>query len=332
MSSSSDKKVNKSTKSSKTVLEPTPVSASASASASANKTPKKALLSKSSTKEPKPRKTYKKTNLQPIIEDESLNTSYSENNIETDTSLLASVGPVSRTLSRSFSESSFSESSFSESSFSESQVNNLYDNMDMDNMEKILQEIHDSEIAEAMDASFASNIAVQMDSNNLIDEDMELILEQIRERENIQSLEEEEEKALIAQNELKHNQEMADEAFARSLEEEEDNYYNNTGTSNDRSIVNDRSNVSNQNDIFNEQRNIREQQDIEYTRVLQEDIERETLKQKHKNDNKSVISASLFEDHEVSDKNQESEESDIDDKPKSLEELRKIRLAFYAKK
>jgi len=335
MSSSSDNKVNKSTKPSKKILEQVSASASASASAStptsANKQPKKPTVSTSSTKEPKSRKTYKKTNLQPIIEDETLNTSYSTNNIETDTSLLASVGPVSRTLSRSFSESSFSESSFSELP-----VNNSHDNMDMDNMEKILQEIHDSEIAEAMDASFASNIAVQMDSNNLIDEDMELILEQIRERENIQSLEEEEAKELIAQNELKHNQEMADEAFARSLEEE-DNYYNNTSTSNASSIisnVSNVSNVSNQKDIFNEQRSIREQQDIEYSRVLQEDIERETRKQKHKynNDNKNVISSSLLEEHDVSDKNQESEESDCDDKPKTLEELRKIRLAFYAKK
>lgn len=340
MSSSSEKKVIKTTKVPK---EPKPVSTEPKASTKAIKEPKEPKAAtkepkqpkattkepkattketKASTKEPKEpkeRKTYKKEKLQPILEDEILLESSS------------SPDPISRVLYRSVSETP---------------VNNLHDNMDMDNidnMDNILQEIHDSEIALAMDASFASNLTVQMDSNNLIEEDMDLILEKIRERENIQSLEEDEIKELIKQNELKHNQEMADEAFARSLEEEDNYHYNNynnrasTSTSNHiavDSIVSNNNN--NKKDIINEHRSIREQQDIEYARVLQEDIERDT--RKHENEHKTKMNASLLDDSDENEENkeneerEENEESDCDDKPKTLEELRKIRLAFYAKK
>ena len=55
-------------------------------------------------------------------------------------------------------------------------------------MQAIIQEINDSEIANAIDASFASNIASQF-ADNVIDEDMTLILEQIREREELDNIE-----------------------------------------------------------------------------------------------------------------------------------------------
>jgi len=91
-------------------------------------------------------------------------------------------------------------------------------------------------------------------------------------------------------------------------------------------------------------RTIREEQDFEYEETLQKDIEKEREREKEKKNNDSINSitlnsiinnSSVINTHIPLENKSESEtksENNEEEKPKTLEEIRKARLAFFEKK
>jgi len=207
---------------------------------------------------------------------------------------------------------------------SESQNNNLLDNNsntnndndentnnDDDNIDEILQEINDSEIAIAMDESFASNIAMQLNHNIPIEEDMESILRQIREKELLEE----------------------DEKTARELEFENENEINNTGVLQEEDI----SDILEQIRIFEEseklkieRQSIRELQDFEYEQSLQADMQRMQRMQSIQSMNQ--VNQVLDIPVQVPVAIQKEEIAIKTDIPLTVEEIRKARIAYYSKK
>jgi hypothetical protein len=188
---------------------------------------------------------------------------------------------------------------------SNTNTNNDNDNdNDDDNIDEILQEINDSEIAIAMDASFASNIAMQLNNNIPIDEDMELILRQIQQKEILEE----------------------DEKTARKLQIE--NEINNTGALQEEDI----SDILEQIRIFEESEKlkaerqyIRELQDYEYEQSLQADM-------KPKNHINHINYENQVLDMPVPVAIQKEEIAIKTDTPLTVEEIRKARIAYYSKK
>ena len=201
-----------------------------------------------------------------------------------------------------------------------------------EDIQSIVQNINDSELAMAIDESFASNIAMKMNASSIIsnnfeveaedDTEMSIILEQIRERE---------------------EQEKRDEEFARSLAEENNNLENNEDNEDNDNIgasgfggasgfvgSNDDDDLSsvleqirqmemnsnNKNKVkssnkFTEDRNIRNMQDIEYERSL--------LLDKKKDENKRNFE--IHENNNISESEDESEdESEEESEDESEEE------------
>ena len=178
--------------------------------------------------------------------------------------------------------------------------NNNNDNND--NLNEILQEINDSEIAMAMDASFASNIAMQLNNNIPIEEDMDSIIRQIRQKEILEE----------------------DEKTARELELE--NEINNTGASQEEDI----SDILEQIRIFEEseklkaeRQSIRELQDYEYEQSLQADMQRMHHENKYLDIPVPVPVPVAVQKEEIVIKT---------DTPLTVEEIRKARIAYYSKK
>jgi hypothetical protein len=196
-----------------------------------------------------------------------------------------------------------------------------------DDIQSIIQQIDDSELAIVIDDSFASNIAMQINSSSVISNDisndfedeneMSIILETIRERE---------------------EQEKKDEEFARKLSEE----FNNHGNINASEINNGASGIDYDNDydndisFINEDRNIRNIQDEEYEESLKCDEEKEKEKCKEKDIDKINVNHQSY----INDINLKNENYSISDsksiekeiKKLSIKEMRDARLAFFNKK
>jgi hypothetical protein len=188
-------------------------------------------------------------------------------------------------------------------------INNDDDN-DNDNLDEILQEINDSEIAMAMDASFASNIAMQLNNNIPIEEDMDSIIRQISQKEILEE----------------------DENIARELELE--NEINNTGVSQEEDI----SDILEQIRIFEEseklkaeRQSIRELQDYEYEQSLQADMQR-MQRIKHVNQTNQNLDIPIPVSVPVTEAIQKEEIVIKTDTPLTVEEIRKARIAYYSKK
>jgi len=184
------------------------------------------------------------------------------------------------------------------------------DNLD-DNLDDILQEINDSEIAMAMDESFASNIAMQLNNNIPIEEDMDSIIRQIRQKEILEE----------------------DEKTARELELE--NEINNTGASQEEDI----SDILEQIRIFEEseklkaeRQSIRELQDFEYEESLQADIQRMQRMQNIKHVKQTNQNLDIPIPMQVPVAIQKEEITTKHDIPLTVEEIRKARIAYYSKK
>ena len=87
-------------------------------------------------------------------------------------------------------------------------------------------------------------------------------------------------------------------------------------------------------------RTIREEQDSEYEAALQKDIEKEQEQKKEKekysikpiNHLKSIINNSSDINTHLENKSETKSETNEDEKPKSLDDIRKARLAFFEKK
>ena len=152
-----------------------------------------------------------------------------------------------------------------------------------------------------MDASFASNIAMQLNNNIPIEEDMESILTQIQQKEILEE----------------------DEKTARELQFE--NEINNTGAPQEEDI----SDILEQIRIFEEseklkaeRQSIRELQDYEYEQSLQADMKR-TNHINHENQVLDIPVPVAIQKEELAIK------TDI---PLTVEEIRKARIAYYSKK
>ena len=238
-----------------------------------------------------------------------------------------------------------------------------------DDMEDILKEINDSEIAMAIDESFASNLSLQINNSPIV-EDFDLILKQIQQNDLIKNdvIKEDEKIAqlLLDQDLLILKQE--DEKFARSLLEMDAQHNSARQNSN---VVNsndddDLSNILENIRLFEEKEKerdkqklistqsklLREKQDLEYEASLQADILFEA--NKNKINSTVLVSAITVDSVELSDSdnedssdsepeessNSESEESSDSEpepepepeKPKTKEELRKARLVFFESK
>ncbi len=91
-------------------------------------------------------------------------------------------------------------------------------------------------------------------------------------------------------------------------------------------------------------RTIREEQDFEYEETLQKDIEKEREREKEKKNQDSINSialdsiinnSSVINTHIPLENKSESETKSVnneEEKPKTLEEIRSARLAFFGKK
>lgn len=197
-----------------------------------------------------------------------------------------------------------------------------------DDIQSIIQHIDDSELAIVIDASFASNIAMQINIPRIINNDinneneMSIILETIRERE---------------------EQEKKDEEFARKLSEE----FNNNGNINASQINNGvsgidyddfdngASGIDYENDIsfinkFNEDRNIRNIQDEEYEESLRFDEEKEKCKEK--DIDKINVNHKIYTDDINLKDETDSNSIEKEIKKLSIKEMRDARLAFFNKK
>lgn len=225
-----------------------------------------------------------------------------------------------------------------------------------DDIQSIIQNINDSEIAMAMDESFASNIAMQMNASRIISNNyavevedetqLSIILEKFREKE---------------------EQEKRDEEFARSLAEENNNSEDNDDigasgfssvnnnddlsdileqirqmelNSNSKSKNKSKSNIK-LHDKFMEERNIRNMQDIEYEQSLFEDKKKDEIKRNFEIDKKDKISEIEEESEEESeDMSNDKVQNNIsniniiktENKILSVKEMRDVRLAFFNKK
>ena len=212
-----------------------------------------------------------------------------------------------------------------------------------DDIQSIIQHIDDSELAIVIDASFASNIAMQINTPGIINNDidneneMSIILETIRERE---------------------EQEKNDEEFARKLSEE----FNNNGNINSSEINNGASGIDyddfdngasgidygasgTDNNIsfinkFNEDRNIRNIQDEEYEESLRFDEEKEKEKGKEKGKQKGKekdidkinVNHKIYTDSINLKDETDSNSIEKEIKKLSIKEMRDARLAFFNKK
>ena len=218
-----------------------------------------------------------------------------------------------------------------------------------DDLEKILQEINDSEMAMAIDESFASNISMQINHNMPIEEDMEFILKQIIDKEILEADEKLARELSELQNDNNHNilhtidESNMDEESEMPEDSEMHEAFGNHEDSEMAEILEqirkfEESEKQKQKKIEN--RAIREQQDKDYDEALQADMIPRLPKPSSIVD--SIINSSSDDDID----------DDLDDEPepcapepctpepcapepcapKSIEEIRKARLAFFANK
>ena len=234
---------------------------------------------------------------------------------------------------------------------------NTSTNMEVDDLDKIIQQIHDSEIATAMDESFAtyvSNTNINMDGANSIiqsnaidgDSDMEHILQQIREQE-------EHDFAIARQLAEADNPnppfvpgdasaDDIDDVLEQIRQMEANDKLKKTGHAYSKPLAIDRLLAQQDKEDEDIRRNVskslkmqewhneRERQDREYAESLKQDQEKEREKeqikaemqmQKQKElDNEEVYNAEM------------DEEIDVKPIPKTKEEIRMARLAFFCKK
>lgn len=195
-----------------------------------------------------------------------------------------------------------------------------------DDIQSIIQQIDDSELAIVIDDSFASNIAMQINSPSVISNDisndiedeneMSIILETIRERE---------------------EQEKKDEEFAKKLSENFNNHVNNHVNINANKTNNGASGIDYDNDIsfnnnFNEDRNIRNIQDIEYEESLRFDEDKEKEKYKEKYIDKINVNHKIYTDAINLKDETDSNSIEKEIKKLTIKEMRDARLAFFNKK
>lgn len=207
--------------------------------------------------------------------------------------------------------------------------------MDEDeNLEKIIQQIHDSEIATAMNESFAiykSNTHFNINGgisrdpsiiDNSMDDDMEFILQQIRDQEEqelsskyIRELQESESNVMASGM----NDNETPISIARVLEEQ------------DAEVAEIRKNVSKKLK-YQELRYERERQDREYAECLQKDQEKEKIKQELQKQNElKQIAKECKEGEQSQSKVSSNIKVDNFEIPKTKEELRLARMQFFSK-
>ena len=257
--------------------------------------------------------------------------------------------------------------------------NNIIDNSKFisenhvsEDIETILQEINDAELAMAMDESFASNIALQINSSHTIDSSHTInnteLIKQLIEKDIMLQEDEKYARSLSVMHELDNsenrnnrntenieldNSEENDEVTNEVTNEEDDEEYNevtNEVTNEEydevtNEITNEEHNDDELKDILEQirkfeesekykiEREIRVQQDLEYENVLREDMRREMLSLQ-----KTTIAdnenISVNKDKRVQDvkKVQEDTEDNVKETSLTKEEMRSIRLAYYNKK
>ena len=201
-----------------------------------------------------------------------------------------------------------------------------------DDIQSIIQHIDDSELAIVIDESFASNIAMKINSSSVISNNI---------RNDISNdFEDENEMSIILENIRKQEeQEKRDVEFAKKLSEEFNNHDNinaseiNNGASgiDYDDFNNGDSGIDYDNDIsfsnkFNEDRNIRNIQDEEYEESLRFDEEKEKCKEKDIDE--LNIKHKIYTD----DINLKDETDSNSIKKLSIKEMRDARLAFSNKK
>jgi hypothetical protein len=228
-------------------------------------------------------------------------------------------------------------------------------NMEVDDLDKIIQQIHDSEIATAMDESFAtyvSNTNINMDGANSIiqsdtmDSDMENILQQIREQE-------ESDLAMARQLAEADNPnppfvpgdasaDDIDDVLEQIRQMEANDKLKKTGHAYSKPLAIDRLLAQQDKEDEDIRRNVskslkmqawhneRERQDREYAESLKQDQEKEREKEQIKAEMQMQKQKEL--DNEEVDNAEMDEEIDVKPIPKTKEEIRMARLAFFCKK
>ena len=266
-----------------------------------------------------------------------------------------------------------------------SPINNISDYSINKDMEQILQEINDSEIAIALDTSYASNIAMQLNTMPIV-KDMKLIIKEIQDKElledskiarsllkkDIYNIEDNKfhgtQQINVKDNDVDDNEDYIDDDNINVTKDDNKNEIDNENliSSNiikKNTVVNNIENRDRNNNCFNrdknennfgiingneeditdileqirqfeesekkksERRQILEQQDFEYEETLRQDIQRDLLR---KSNIKTSLQTNFTNVPKDIDKIEKLEE--IEDKPKSKEDLRKARLAFFDKK
>ena len=251
--------------------------------------------------------------------------------------------------------------------------NNIIDNSKFisenhvsEDIETILQEINDAELAMAMDESFASNIALQINSSHTIDSSHTInnteLIKQLIEKDIMLQEDEKYARSLSVMHELDNsenrnnrntenieldNSEENDEVTNEEPNEEPNEEYDEVTNE----VTNEEQNDDELKDILEQirkfeesekykiEREIRVQQDLEYENVLREDMRREMLSLQ-KTSIATNENISLNKDKRVKDvkkvqdvkRVQEDTEDNVKETSLTKEEMRSIRLAYYNKK